>query len=119
MKAVRILIAEDDAMIAMFMADLLVAMGYEVCAITCDESETVAGVAHHAPDLMIVDEGLLDGSGTSAVDEILKTGFVPHIFATGDCNRVLKHDPNAIVLQKPFNAHALLRAIKRAVPPAG
>ena len=117
MKPVRILIAEDDVLIAMFLEELLDAMGHEVCAVVGDQAEVVAAAAQHAPDVMIVDEGLREGSGIAAVSEILKTGFVPHIFATGDCYRVLIHDPEAIVLQKPYTAQALIRAIERALEP--
>ena len=117
MRPVRILIVEDDALIAMFLEELLVAMGYEVCAVVTDQAQVVAAVAQHAPDLMIVDEGLRDGSGITAVVEILKTGFVPHIFATGESYRVLAHNPAAIVLQKPYTAQALSCAIERALQP--
>ena len=117
MTAVRILIAEDDGMIAFCLEELLSAMGYQICAIASDEAETIAAAAQYAPSLMIVDEGLRYGSGIAAVTEILKSGFVPHIFATGDCYRVLAHNPDAIVLQKPYTAQALSRAIDRALQP--
>lgn len=117
MTAVRILIAEDDAMIAMFLDELLVTMGYAVCAITSTQSRTIAAAVEHSPDLMIIDDGLREGSGVMAVTEILKSGFVPHIFATGNCYQVLKYNPHAIVLQKPYNAQALVRAIERALQP--
>jgi CheY-like chemotaxis protein len=117
MKPVRILIAEDDTMIAMFLEELLEVMGHEVCAVVCDQSGVIAAAAQHAPDLMIVDEGLRVGSGIAAVAEILQTGFIPHIFATGHDHRVLSHNPDAIVLQKPYSAQALSRAIERALQP--
>ena len=117
MKPVRILIAEDDVLIAMFLEELLDAMGHEVCAAVSDQAEVVAAAAQHAPDMMIVDERLREGSGLAAVVEVLKTGFVPHIFATGDYYRVLAHDPDAIVLQKPYTAQALSCAIERALHP--
>jgi CheY-like chemotaxis protein len=107
MTPLRILIAEDDAVIAMYLSQILVAMGHEICASTREQAETVMAAALHAPDLMIVDEGLRDGSGVLAMAEILKTGFVRHIFATGDCYRVLKAEPQAVVLQKPFSTEAL------------
>ena len=115
MTAIRTLIAEDDFMIAMFLEELLVAMGHEVCAVVADQAATVAAAKEHSPDLMIVDEGLRQGSGIDAVAEILQTRFVPHIFATGDCFRVLAHNPDAIVLQKPYTANALTRAIEQAL----
>ena len=115
MAAVRTLIAEDDFLIAMFLAELLTAMGHEVCAVVADQAATVAAANEHLPDLMIVDEGLREGSGIEAVAEILKTRFVPHIFATGNCLRVLAQCPDAIVLQKPYAANALTRAIEQAL----
>jgi len=118
MEALRILVAEDDAMIAMFLSDLLEALGHSVCATADTEAETVAAALLHRPDLMIIDAVLRGGSGIAAAEEIAITLSVPHIFATGDCYRVLRADPNAIVLQKPFNAPALLRAIERAMQPA-
>ena len=115
MRPVRILIAEDDCLIAMFLEELLEAMGHEVCAVVCDQAAVIGAAAMHAPDLMIVDDGLRDGSGILAVVEILKSGFIPHIFATGNSHRVLGHNPDAIVLQKPYTAQALSRAIERAL----
>lgn len=117
MTPLRILIAEDDAMIAMLLSDLLVAMGHEVCAVTDTQTGMIAAALLHKPELMIVDEGLRDGSGSAAVAEIALTGFVPHIFATGDRYRVLKVEPKAIVLQKPFDVQILERAIARALQP--
>jgi CheY-like chemotaxis protein len=115
MTALRILVAEDDALIAMFLSDLLEALGHVVCAVTATEAGTVDAALLHRPDLMIVDEGLRDGSGIAAAQNIEMTLPVPHIFATGDCYGVLRADPNAIVLQKPFNEQALVRAIERAL----
>jgi hypothetical protein len=41
------------------------------------------------PDLIIVDAQLWEGNGASAVDEILGTGFVPHLFVSGDIKKVV------------------------------
>ncbi|MEO9131258.1 MAG: response regulator [Sphingomonas sp.] len=117
MTVLRILVAEDDAMIAMFLSDLLEVLGHKICALTDTEAGTVAAALLHRPDLMIIDEGLRDGSGIAAVQNIETTLPVPHIFATGDCYRVLSAEPHAIVLQKPFNAPALIGAIERAMEP--
>ena len=117
MNPVRILIAEDDALIAMSLEELLEAMGHEVCAVVCDQAEVVAAAAEHRPDLMIVDDGLREGNGIAAVIEILKIKFIPHIFSTGNDRRVLSYNPDAIVLQKPYSVQALNRAIERALEP--
>jgi CheY-like chemotaxis protein len=55
MKALRILVVEDDAMIAMLLADMFAAMGHDVCAIERTEAGAVAAATLCKPDLMIVD----------------------------------------------------------------
>jgi DNA-binding response OmpR family regulator len=101
-------------MIAMFLADLLETMGHEVCACVETEMATVAAAARWTPDLLIVDANLREGSGVAAVAEILRTGFVPHVFVTGDVYR-LGAEPGAVVMQKPFSPDRLVRAIDRAL----
>jgi DNA-binding response OmpR family regulator len=108
--ALRVLVVEDDALIAMMYAELLVETGYAVCAIETTQAGTVAAVGRDKPDLMIVDAGLRDGSGISAVAEILRSGFIPHLFVTGDPGAVLASRPGAVILQKPFRDSELAQA---------
>lgn len=115
MQALRVLVVEDDAVIAMLLADVLAGMGYDVCAIESTEEDAVAAAARHRPDLMIVDAGLRDGCGVSAVEKILLTGFVSHLFVTGDPSAVRALRPAAIIIQKPFLESDLVRAIDRAL----
>jgi CheY-like chemotaxis protein len=120
MRSLSILIVEDEALIAMLLAEVLAGMGHEVCAIASTEAEAVAAAARHAPDLMIVDARLRDGSGVSAVSQILRDRFVPHIFITGDLSGISALRPGATVLEKPFAELDLFRAIARSLEgPAG
>jgi CheY-like chemotaxis protein len=84
MPSLRVLVAEDDALIAMLLAEVLVGMGYDVCATAPTEAEAVSAVPRHRPDLIIVDAGLGRGSGRSAVEEILRAGPSAHVFISGD-----------------------------------
>ncbi len=77
------------------------------------ETEAVAMAAQSSPDLLIVDAGLRDGSGVSAVAEILRAKPVPHIFITGDLAGVRALKPDAMVLEKPFLESDLVGAIDR------
>ena len=113
MKSLRILIVEDEAIIGMLLAEVLVGMGHGVCGIAMTETEAVAMAAQSSPDLLIVDAGLRDGNGVSAVAEILRAKFVPHIFITGDLAGVRAQKPDATVLEKPFLESDLFRAIER------
>ena len=115
MPALRILLVEDEAIVAMLFADLLVAMGHEVCAIEATEASAVSAAVRCRPDLMIVDVHLMDGNGASAVAAILRAGFVPHMFVSGDPLRAQPLALGSVVLQKPFRESDLARAIESAL----
>jgi DNA-binding response OmpR family regulator len=115
MKALRVLVVEDEMLIGMLLADALGAMGYDVCAVDETEAGAVAAAARCNPDLMIVDARLRQGSGVSAVEEILRTGWIPHVFVSGETSTIQALRPGAIVIQKPFRDMELDRAIQRAL----
>jgi two-component system, response regulator PdtaR len=112
---IRILIVEDDALIAVLFGKLLEDMGYDVCAIEPSEVLAVAAAARCRPDLMLVDAWLGDGSGVSAVQQILRSRFVPHVFVTGDASALKAVRPDAVTLSKPFREADLSLAIERAL----
>jgi DNA-binding response OmpR family regulator len=114
-RALRILVLEDDPTIGMLLAEMLQLLGHVVCAIEATEGDAVTAAAQHRPDLMIVDARLGGGSGVSAVEQILRTGFVPHLFMTGNISRVKALSPHAVLLQKPFHKDELPPAIQRAL----
>jgi CheY-like chemotaxis protein len=115
MKMLRVLIVEDDALIGLYLAEMLGEMGYEVCAIAATEDDAVAAAVQHRPDLMIVDARLRNGSGVAAVERILRTTPLPHVFVSGDMLSVRAFRPGAVVIQKPFRESDLARAIQRAL----
>jgi len=116
MTALRVLVVEDEAIIAMLLAALLGEMGHEVCAVVGTEAEAVAAAAREKPDLMIVDAGLgRRGSGIRAMAEILRGGFVPHVFTSGGTLADKALDARAVVMLKPFNEPDLVKAIARAM----
>ncbi len=112
--SLRIIIVEDDVLIAMDLADLLIGMGHDVRAIARTEAEALTAAAKFQPDLMIVDGNLEDGSGVSAMREILANRFVPHFYVTGDPLQVRGLESDAIVVAKPFNLRVLSNGIMRA-----
>lgn len=119
MEKIRILLAEDEPLISIFFAELLVEMGHEVCAIETTEDAVVEAAARLKPDLLIVDRHLKEGSGIVAVDRILRERWVPSIFMTGD--RLVRQEvrANAIILQKPFLDADVVEAINAAMQATG
>ncbi len=115
MKSLRILIAEDEAIIAMLLGEVLSALGHNICATVVTEDEAVAAALAHVPDLIIIDAGLREGSGIAAMTTINAEHFTPHLFITGNAARVRALQPKAVVLEKPFHEAALVAAIERAM----
>jgi two-component system, response regulator PdtaR len=112
--ALSILVVEDEAIVATLLAEVLEEMGHNVCAIEATEANAVAAAARCKPNLMIIDAGLGEGSGLSAVAEILRSGFVPHVIVSGNL-RSLSLKPDTVALQKPFLDSDLALAIQRAL----
>jgi CheY-like chemotaxis protein len=115
MKALRVLVVEDDMITGVLLGELLEHMGYDVCAIEATEAEAVTAAVRCRPDLMIVDVQLGEGSGVSAVREILRSGPVSHLFVSGDSASIKALRPGNVVLQKPYRVPDLAQAIQRAI----
>jgi DNA-binding response OmpR family regulator len=110
MKALSILIVEDDLLIGVLLTDMLEGMGHDVCGVETSESSAVDAALQNRPDLMIVDARLGNGSGIAAVKRISAVVNIPHIFVSGD--RISIEGASTFALQKPFSQRDLERAIK-------
>jgi DNA-binding response OmpR family regulator len=119
MRVLRVLLVEDEAMIAMLLTEVIDQMGHVVCAVATTEDDAIAAGVRYQPDLMIVDEVLRKGSGVSAVREILHSGPVPHVFVSGQSLDDETLSSSAVVISKPFSISELTRAIQRALGATG
>jgi CheY-like chemotaxis protein len=115
MLPLRVLVIEDDALIVMLLAEVLSAMGHKVCATASTPAEAIAAARQEAPDLVLSDVKLRNGSGIDAVEEILRNQPVPHMFMTGDIAGLKLRLPNAVAVRKPFSEAALAKAIETAL----
>lgn len=112
---VQVLLVEDDAIVALDIADTLSAFGCGLCAVARSEGEAVRAAEADRPDLVIADVALRDGCGIAAVERIIRTRAVPYLFMTGDVTSVQERAPAAIVISKPFDVRTLLSAVRRAL----
>jgi CheY-like chemotaxis protein len=111
-RALRILVAEDEAFIGLMLVEMLEALGHVVCASTRTEEETVQAALATQPDIMIVDVQLAEGNGIAAVKKIVLSGFVPCVFTSGN---ILSDLPaRSIVIQKPYGEADLIGALSAA-----
>jgi len=112
----RILVVEDEMMIAMLVEDMLTELGCSVVGPAHALAEALA-LAQSEPGL---DAALLDvnlaGQPVFPVADALREKGVPAIFSTGYGDAgLLDIDRGSPVLQKPFRAGDLARALGEAL----
>jgi len=110
----RVLIAEDDLMIADMTEAILVAQGYEVCGIARTVGEAVALGRRHKPDLAVIDLRLADGGlGTAIATQLGPLGRLGVLYATGNISHIMltAADGDAC-LAKPYRPADLVRGLE-------
>ena len=81
---VRILVVEDEILIAMCLEMELIKAGYEVCSRVTNGEEAIVLATQDAPDLILMDIRLADDiDGIEAARTILASSQIPIIFMTG------------------------------------
>jgi CheY-like chemotaxis protein/DNA-directed RNA polymerase specialized sigma24 family protein len=116
--AVRVLVIEDEAVIALDVADIVRNAGHQVVGIAATERTAIELAKLHAPHLVLADIQLRGSdSGISAVNQIMQSMSVPVIFVTGYPERLLtgKQVEPAFVISKPFDPDLLRAAIAQAL----
>jgi CheY-like chemotaxis protein len=110
----KVLIAEDDLIIADLAEEILVEAGYEVCGIARTVAEAVALAQTHKPDLAVLDLRLADGGlGTEIAAQLLPLGRLGVLYATGNISQVvLTTADGEACLSKPYSSADLLRGLE-------
>jgi DNA-directed RNA polymerase specialized sigma24 family protein/CheY-like chemotaxis protein len=114
----RVLIIEDEPVIAMDIAGIVESLGHEVIGVAARQAEAVELARKHHPGLVLADVQLQDGdSGIVAVQEIMRSMDAPVIFVTGFPERLLTGDrvEPAFIITKPFDPETLKVAIVQAL----
>ena len=115
----RVLIAEDEALIRMDLAEMLREEGYEIVGEAGDGQEAVDLAESLKPDLVIMDVKMPRRDGIDAASEIASKRIAPIVILTAFSQRELverARDAGAMAyLVKPFNITDLIPAIEVAV----
>ncbi len=114
---VRIVVAEDEALIRMDLVEMLTEAGYEVVAQASDGAQAIELVKEHRPDLAILDVPMPILDGISAAEEIIAT--CPVLMLTAFSQRELvdrARDAGVMAyVLKPFTINDLVPAIEIAI----
>ncbi|MGK2880150.1 MAG: ANTAR domain-containing response regulator [Mycobacterium sp.] len=115
----RVVIAEDEALIRLDLAEMLREEGYEVVGEAGDGQEAVELAETLRPDLVIMDVKMPRRDGIDAASEIASKRIAPIVVLTAFSQRELverARDAGAMAyLVKPFSINDLIPAIEVAV----
>lgn len=107
----RVLVVEDEMMVAMLMEDMLADLGCIVVGPISRLDEAMEGVSELELDCAVLDVNLGDQSVFPLADLLRERG-IPYAFATGYGDAGLRPvDKGAPVLQKPFREADLARVL--------
>jgi CheY-like chemotaxis protein len=110
----KVLIVEDDLMIADMAEEMLVEQGYEVCGIARTVAEAVALCRLHEPDLAVIDLRLAEGDlGTEIAAQLGGLGTLGILYATSCVSQVMQTAADGhACLAKPYRSADLVRSLE-------
>ena len=114
----RVLVVEDEPIIAMDIEALVTDLGHVVVDIADTRATAVDAAMRHRPDLVLADIQLADGSsGIEAVRDIIAAFRVPVIFITAYPDRLLtgQRPEPTFLISKPFRAETVEATIAQAL----
>ena len=109
----RVLVVEDEVVVAMLIKEMLQTLGYEVAALSThlDEALRLARTATY--DLALLDINL-NGRQSFPIAEAVRDRGLPFLFASGYGARMLAgRFPGVPLLQKPFSLDELRAALEQ------
>ena len=111
----RIVVAEDEALIRLDLAEMLAELGYDVGGQASDGEQAVALVHEHRPDVVIMDVKMPVLDGISAAEQIGKERIAPVIMLTAFSQKELverARDAGVMAyIVKPFTQADLAPAV--------
>ncbi|PZS17319.1 MAG: response regulator [Pseudonocardiales bacterium] len=117
-RGMRVVIAEDEALIRLDLREMLIEEGFEVVGEAADGEQAVALATELLPDLVICDIKMPKMDGIAAAAQIAGKRIAPVVMLTAFSQRDLiakARDAGAMAyLVKPFHKRDLLPAIEMA-----
>jgi|307.fasta_scaffold00061_9 PAS domain S-box-containing protein len=112
----RVLLVEDEALVAMMIQDTLAEFGFQVIGPLSTASEALAAARESHFDAAVLDINLGDGL-VYTVAEILSVRGVPFVFVTGyDVDSVDPRFSDIPILQKPIERDTLQKVFISSIP---
>lgn len=120
MEAVKLLVVEDEPLIAAQLEAILQDLGYSVCDVVDNGLDCMTAIAKHHPDLVLLDINLGDAQdGVEIAARIRDAHGTPFVFVTshsdkGTLERVKATDPAGFIV-KPFDERTVSVQVELAL----
>lgn len=108
----KILVVEDEPLVALLVADILQEAGCTVVGPAYDVNTALRFFEYDSPDAAVLDINLGNDQTSAPVADVLERAGIPFIYATGYGAAALRlkdrHKPR---IDKPFDKQTLLRTL--------
>ena len=109
----KVLIVEDEALVAMLVEDALLDTGFAVIGPAATVEEALALLEREAPDAVVLDLNLAGETSTPVADWLAARG-IPYVIATGyGATGLPAGHQDAMVLAKPYDPAELTCMLDR------
>ena len=109
----KVLVVEDEALVAMLVEDALLDAGFAVIGPAATVEEALALLEREAPDAVVLDLNLAGETSTPVADWLAARG-IPYVIATGyGAAGLPAGHQDAMVLAKPYDPAELTAMLDR------
>ncbi len=109
----RILVVEDEALVAMLVEDALMDAGFSIIGPAATVEEAMRLLNDEKPDAVVLDLNLAGETSTPVADELAARG-IPYVIATGyGAAGLPAGHQKAMVLAKPYDPSDLTAVLTR------
>ena len=108
----RVMVVEDEALVAMLTCDTLEDLGCQVLGPFATAEKALGSLQSNPVDMAVLDVNLGDGQTSGPVASALAAASTPFLFTTGyGSSSMLGEFPQAPIVTKPFTETQLEKAL--------
>jgi len=110
--ALRVLILEDEVLVALMLEDMLTHLGYQVCGPAYTLSDARDLLQRKAFDAALLDANLAGESSLAFAGQLTDRG-IPFAFMTGYSQEATGHFPDVPILRKPYTQDQIAATLRK------
>ena len=113
----KVLIVEDEAVLALDLEDGLLRQGFDICARTVNRRDAIVAAEKHRPDVAIMDVRLSGGDdGVQLGTDFARRYGTIVLYATANAEEVRRRGDAGLlaIVEKPYSIDGIVQGIRTA-----